>query len=50
MKKVRFEMQMTDEQKRLLKLAANYAGFNTLSAFILKTCIDESKKVIKRNN
>ena len=50
MKKARIEVRMSYEQKELLKLAAYYAGFNTLTGFIIHTMVNESNKIIKEHN
>ncbi len=43
----RIQLRASDEEKTLLKLASELAGFRNLTNFIMKTMINESRRVLK---
>lgn len=42
----RIQLRATNEEKTLLKLASEAAGFRNLTNFIMKTMISESRRIL----
>ncbi len=45
----RIQLRASNEEKTLLKLASEVAGFRNLTNFIMNTMINESKRVLREH-
>jgi uncharacterized protein (DUF1778 family) len=45
----RIQIRASDEEKSLLRLACEIAGFRNLTNFIMKTMINESRRVLREH-